>query len=243
MATYSEYYEDFQSDTLIWREKLAITPRQYMRWIVDGMQKIQRRTSVKVAKKTLTQSSGTYAIGDDVLEIQTLVDADNREIVLTSLTQNQMIRDQEPIGLNEVPFNFSLKRDDKFLDNWGYEARVAVLTNANTIQVYPDPASDITMNYVVDIHRFSQASSQWSPWFASEAAFENLFRTTQIDNDIFQFDEGFQAYALMKYHIAIHNADWQIYAQMWKDALVTIQSNKQNFYVNGVAPYNLGPIQ
>ncbi len=244
MATYREYYEDFLSDTLLYREKLAITPRQYMRWAVDGMQRVQRRTGILTASKSLTAiTPGVYDIGDDVLEIQTIVGSDGMEIVMSSITQHQMVLDQQALGLNDLPYNFSLRRDNQYIQEWGVEARVAVLASDTKLHVYPVPTGDITLNYVVDIHRFSSSSSQWSAWFSSESQFETNFATTQPNAAISQFDEAFQAYVTMKYMIAIHNEDWVIYAQMWKDAIATIIANKQVFYVDGAAPYNLGPIQ
>jgi len=243
MAVWREYYEDFLQDTLLYREKLTITPRQYMRWAADAVQKIQRRTGVSNNIKTLTYNNGTYDIGMDILSLDVLIGPDGMEIPFTSLTQNQMILDQQPLGLNEVPFNFSLKRDNGYIKDWGMESRVAVLRDDYTIEVFPDPQADLTLKYTVDFHRFSESSSQWTAWFPTDDDFETQFTTTGMLPEIQQFDEGVEAYCLMKYLRAIHNPDWQLSAAEFKDAVDTITANKQQFYTNGTANYNLGPVQ
>lgn len=243
MATWRELFEDFESDTLTTREKLVVTPRQFMRWAADGLSKAQRRCKIVDNLKTLTASGGSYGIGDDVLEILMLVGADGMEILMTTQKQHQMIGDQEPLGLNEVPYNFSLKRNNPYLANWGPEARLAKLDSDYRLHIMPDPATDVTMRYVMDFHRFSSSSSQWDAWFVSDDDFETLFATTGLAPEMAQYDEAIAAYVLMKYYRQIHNQDWVIAAQEWKDALATIQNNKQTFYYNGTAPYNMAPYQ
>lgn len=243
MTTWKELFDDFGSDNLLFQERVPITPRQFMRWAAEARMKLQRRTKVSDNFKTLTYSNGSYGVGDDVLQIITAYDSSGQEMVLTSFGQNSMIRAQDPMGLNEVPYNWSLRRDDALISNWGYEARTFYLDSDYTIKVHPDDGGSIRLHYVIDFHPFSSSSSQWSGWFASDAAFENLFQTAADAPEILQFNEGILAYASMKYHKSIQSEMWRTYAAEFGEIIDTINANKPVYYTNGTAPYNLGPIQ
>lgn len=243
MTTWKELFDDFTSDNLLFQERVPITPRQFMRWAAEARMKIQRRTQLSDNFKTLTASGGAYSIGDDVLQIITAFDGGGQEMVLTSMLQNSMIREQDPLGLNEVPYNWSLKRDVEFIKNWGPESRTFYLDSDYQIKVHPDDGRDIVLHYIVDFHPFSASSTQWNGWFASDAAFENLFQTAVDAPEIMQFNEGILAYTSMKYHKSIQSQLWTSYAAEYGEVIDTITANKPVYYTNGTAPYNLGPIQ
>lgn len=243
MTTWKELFDDFTSDNLLFQERVPITPRQFMRWAADARMKMQRRTKISDNFKTLTASGGSYNIGDDVLQIITGYDGDGQEMVLTSFLQNSMIREHDPLGYNEVPYNFSLKRDDVYIKTWGPEARTFYLNSDYNIKVHPDDGRDIVLHYTIDYHPFSSSSSQWAPWFVSDAAFETLFQTSTDAPELAQYNEGIVAYANMKYHKAIQSPMWTAYAQEYGEIIDTINQNKPVYYTNGTAPYNLGPIQ
>lgn len=243
MTTWKELFDDFTSDNLLFQERVPITPRQFMRWAAEGRMKTQRRTRLSDNFKTLTASGGAYNIGDDVLQIITAYDSDKQEMVLTSMLQNSMIREHDMLGVNEVPYNWSLRRDPLYIKNWGNESRTFYLDSDYTIKVHPDNGQDITLHYNVDYHPFSSSSSQWAPWFVSDAAFENLFQTTVDAPELMQFNEAILAYTGMKYHKSIQSEMWKVYAAEYGEVINTINTNKPVYYTNGTAPYNLGPIQ
>lgn len=243
MTTWKELYDDFSSDNLLFQERVPITPRQFMRWAAEARMKLQRRTKLSDNFKTLTASGGAYNQGDDVLEIKTAYDSDNQEMVLTNFLQNSMIREQDGLGLNEVPYNFSIRRDDQYISKWGYEARTFYIDSDYTIKVHPNNGQPIVLHYIIDFHPFSSSSSQWAGWFASDAAFETNFQTGIDLPEVFQFNEGILAYTSMKYHKSIQSDMWRMYAAEFAEIVETINQNKPVYYTNGTAPYNLGPIQ
>lgn len=245
MQTWKEYYDDWTSTILEYREHVVITPRQYMGWVAECIQKVQRRSHIATGTKVIVpDSNGDYDIGDDVLEIIDVQTSDGDELMSTSVTQNQRTREQNQLGFNEQPFNFSLKRNAPYATGWGNENRVYHRHN-NLLTPYPafSSTTNVSMRYYKDFHRFSSASSQWAAWFPDDTDFDSQFMQEVPDAQIIQFDEAFQAYAAFRHYQRNNNPLYKDFFLEYKDAVETIISNIQQHFVEGPSPYNLSPLQ
>ncbi len=245
MQTWKEYYDDWTSTVLEYREHVVITPRQYMGWVAECMQKVQRRSHVATGTKTVSpDTNGSYDLGDDILEIIDIQTSEGDELESTSVTQNQRLREQSAKGFNEQPFNFSMRKSPPYAAGWGYENRIYHRHN-NLITPYPafETSTDISIRYFKDFHRFSSASSQWSAWFPDDVAFDTHFTQDTPDPQIMQFDEAWQAYATFRHYQRNNNQLYKDFFLEYKDAVETVIANIQQHFVEGPSPYNLSPLQ
>lgn len=245
MQTWKEYYDDFTTSVLELREHVVITPRQYMGWVAECMQKVQRRAHAVTATKTISPDvNGNYDLEDDVLEIIDVQTTDGNELMSTSTTQNLRLREQTPLELNEQPYNFALRRDVPLVKNWGYQNRL-YHRHGNLLTPFPayETSTDVVVRYYVDFHRFSSASSQWTAWFPDDTDFDTSFTQLTPDPQIIQFDEAWTAYAAFRHYQRNNNPLYKDYFLEYKDAVETVITNVQQHFVEGPSPYNMSPYQ
>jgi len=245
MQTWKEYYDDWRQNILSYREHANITPRLFMGYAAEAMIKVQNRSHVMTATKTVSPDSGTldtYEIGQDVLEFITVADQYG-ELRMQSIQQQQREGEQFARGFNEEPFNFSVRKNLPNLGNWGSETRL-YSPHLNKITVYPaySQSENLTIRYFVKFHRFSSASAQWAAWFPDDTAFDSQFTTAVLDPQVLGFDEAIMAWASFKYYQSIRNDLYKDYFLEYKEALDTIIANKQTSFI-GVSPYNMSAYQ
>lgn len=246
MTTWNELFDNFTNESLLYREKLPITDQAWMQDVSRALQDMQRRTKYVTRTKTLnrtgaTENRGVYPLGDDVLEILLVNDADNIQAVSTSMRQNQVQMEQEGLSLNEVPFNRSLKALIPRREGWGMENRLFRVHN-NEVHISPDPLAPVTLHYVLDIGYFSPTAAYWAAWFPYTANFAPQF-TQKIPDELSPYVAGIVPYTVMRYLKRLLTPNYQVYAQDYEQEVQILLSNKQQFFTEGTAPYNISPMQ
>lgn len=238
--TWSEYYDDFTSNMPLLREKILITEVQFMRWVANCLRSTQRKTEVATATKVIAPSGGAYNLGNDVLTILVVKDDLGNELFSTGVKQDQRLREEEPLGLNEPPMRFSRRRDAPLIDGYGYENRWYARHN-NLLTAYPGYTGNLTVLYTIDYHPFSASSSQWAAWFPIAANFNTQFTGTVPTDQQLKFDECWDAYCTMKAYMQMRTPEWTVYKNFLDQATATLISLKQMHYGELTSPYNSAP--
>jgi len=245
MTSWNEYYDDFLDNISLYREKLPMTERRYMRWAAEGLADAQRRAQVITDVKKLTTQDGTnFPLGNDVLRIIKVVDSTGTELLSQSIGQKQMVVEQSLTGYNENPHWFGLYKPGTTIGTFGgYEPRIYDRNGTvDTIRVYPptDVNEQLTMDYVVEIHRFTSGSPQWAAWFPSEAAFQAQFQQAP-PQQWRQLDMAWQMYCVMQYLLVTRNPDYQVYADRYQSAVQQAMLNQQQHFDSGASAYSMTP--
>lgn len=240
MSTWKEYFDDFAQDILLYREKLVITEPQYMRWVAHCLRTTQRKVEVSTSTKVIAPVNGQYPLGDDVLTILVVQDADGFELFSTGIAQDKRLKEEVPIGFNEAPMRFSLRRDVPRIGDYGRENRWYTRHN-NALTAYPEYTGNLTVLYTVDYHDFSSSSTQWAAWYPLDTAFGAQFDTAVPDVQQLKFSDCWRAYVTMKYFMINNNQNWLAYKTMLDDATRTLLLLKQQHYKEMTTPYNAAP--
>lgn len=256
MSYWSDYFDDFSQDVLLYKEKLPITHAQFMRWAAEGLMRAQRSIRAVLGAKVVTTQNGTdFNLGDDVMFPLKVVDVTNgiqpigAEIIPQSIVQKQDTMERSLVGKNEVPHIISqfrygvapqgiLAQVLSGLENFVYDR------HNYTLRVYPTlgPNSQIAIEYVVEFRPFSPNWTQWNNWFpVGSNNFITQFTATPIPQEWCIYDTAFKAYATMKYLLANRSPDYRVYAQLYDTEIENIRQSLPNDYFAGASPYTISP--
>jgi len=248
MTTWHEYYDDFEQKIRLYQQRLPMTEVSFMRLASEALQAAERRTVVVDNTKTISGTDGitfdltTAGEGYDVLILQKVIDPYGAEIVPQSVSQKQDSMELAYYGLNEPPHRFSRGKVGTTIGTTsGYEHRIYD-SNGSQIRVYPAlrPSDVLTIQYFVEIHKFSANSPQWAAFFPLNTAFGTAFELAP-PLEWQQLDDCMMAYCVMEYLINIGNPNFVVWQQRYEQALQTVKDNQQTFFTEGATPYTTTP--
>lgn len=245
MTSWNEYYDDFMQKIRQYAAKLPMTENQYMRLAAEGLQAAQRKTNIINGVKKITTTDGTmFSLrtaneGYDVLIITRLVDPYGAELISQSIPQSQDTQEMSTNRFNEVPHWMARGKVGTTVDEVsGVEHRIYDSLGAD-IRVFPalDIGAEITMDYIMEIHKYSQGSPQWSSFFTN---FSTAFAAAP-PLEWQQLDDAWQSYSVMEYLLEINSPNFQVWERKFETACQVAIDNKQQFYFGGTSPYTMTP--
>ena len=243
MSTWRELHDDFRQRALVYTEKVPLTEPQVMRWLTRGMSDFQRRTKLVDATKTLTLAS-SYDLGDDVLEIRTVIDSADTELLLVDYKQYKEALERGAYGkygFHETPQHFSWRRDYSSYGEWGTMARICTVWENKLLRYPEETDTTITIRYIKNLHPLSAASSQWTSWYPLSSAFPTRFAADEPPDQLRQHEDAFVDYALAEYLSSISNQNALYYKERYEKSLVEAVMLKPELLRESVAPYNMSP--
>lgn len=256
MSYWSDYYDDFSQDILLYKEKLPVTPVQFMRWAAEGLRKAQHLVKYVLGIKIITTADGTnFPLGDDVMILINVIDITNgpssvgAEVIRQGMIQKRDTIERSLIGTNEVPHFVAQFRYGTLLNpplrrfRGTYENVVYDRLN-NTIRLYPAVPinTELLIEYVVDFKPFSPVYTQWSGWFPVDSnSFLTQFTSVPLPVEWTIYDTAFKAYAVMKYLLSNRNGDYRVYGQMFEGEINIIRETISRDYYLGASPYVVSP--
>lgn len=264
MSTWRELYDDVLQELALYQEEVKLNPYQGMRMLTKGLSEFQRLTQIAEATKTISPTGNValattpFNLGADILEIVEVLDPAGQTLMSTSYTQFNTIIERSKsgeIGYNETPAHMSYTRErpssvDVAWDLPGDLGMVRIFTTwAQQLFRYPAETTDttLTVRYKPNFEQFSSASTQWTNWFTSDAAFETNFSGNALPPvQLQQWFPALVSYAVGQYLrsqnvLSGQQPLWLQYDNEFRQYVQQAIDLKPEYVRNLVAPYNISP--
>lgn len=237
MSTWRELYDDFRDKTTNYTEKLTVTPKQFMRYISQGIQSFQKDTRLMEALKEIPRAvdnSGNaltwFVPPFDLSEIVEIKDEYGH--VFFSQEYGQYSQNIETSNV-DIPFSYAVNLD--------YEARIFTMF-ARQIMIYPDYGeTTLYMRYVPNLDAYSSNSPMWSSWFPEDNNFEIMFNGTGFPLSMREWEVPILEKTISDFIRRQGSQDWQFYDKSYKEAVLKCSQEKPTLYSRGQRNYNMAP--